>query len=76
MLSLATRLCFVAAIGLFVGAVVQMALSGNVMPSQTALVIEVTEQDLGEFAIGVHTVAFRVRNTTLQPQRIIGMAEG
>ena len=75
MLSLASRLCFIAAIGLIVWAVVQTTFSGDAAPSQRALFIEETERDLGEQPIGVHTAAFRVRNTTEQPQRIIGLAE-
>jgi hypothetical protein len=76
MLSLAARLCFVAVIGLLVWAIVQMALSGNATPAREALVIEEPERDLGEQFVGSHTLTFRVRNTTPQPQRIIGSAEG
>ena len=73
---LVSRLFLVAAIALLVWAVVQIALSGSGKPAQVALFIEEPEQELGQLPIGAHTVAFRVRNTTLQPQRIVGMAEG
>ena len=75
MLSLASRLCFVAAMVLLVWAIVQMTFSGNAVPSQRALFIEEPERDLGEQPTGVHTIVFCVRNTTEQPQRIIGLAE-
>lgn len=75
MLSLASRVCFIAAIGLLVWAIVQMALPANATPSQMALVVEEPEQDLGEQAVGAHTIAFRVRNTAERPQHIVGMTE-
>ena len=76
MLSLASRMCFVAAVGLLVWALVQMASSGYATASPTALFIDEPEQDLGELPVGVHMVAFRVQNTSRQPQQIVGMAEG
>ncbi len=38
-----------------------------------ALIVENPEQDLGEQMPGVHTLELRVRNTSSQPRRILGM---
>lgn len=76
MLTFASRLCFVAAIGLLVWAGMWMVVSGNAAPTREALVIEEPEQDIGKQPTGVHTVEFRMRNTSDQPQRVIGFAEG
>jgi hypothetical protein len=75
-LTLATRLCFVAAIALIVWAGMWLLVSENSAPAQQALVIEEAERDVGQQLTGKHIVTFRVRNTTQRPQRIIGMAEG
>lgn len=74
-MSLASRLCFVTAIALLVLALVRMALPSKATPSQTGLIVELLEQEVGEVSVGVHAVAFTVRNMTAQPQQIIGMAE-
>jgi len=74
--SLASRLCFLAAIGLLTWAGVQMALSGNATSSQMGLVIEEPERNLGELPAGMHNVVFRLRNTTGHPHRIIGLNPG
>lgn len=76
MLSLASRICFAATIALLVWAVVQMAHSGNATRTREALIIEEPERDLGEQFVGLHSLTFRVRNTTELQQRIIGSAEG
>lgn len=38
------------------------------------LIVENPEQDLGEQTSGTHTLELRVRNTSGQPHRILGMA--
>lgn len=38
-----------------------------------ALVVEDQEQDFGEQTLGVHVLELRVRNTSSQPRRILGM---
>lgn len=76
MLTLVSRLCVIAAIALLVWAGVSLVVSGNAAPAREALVVEEPEQDVGQQPAGKHIVTFRVRNTTQQPQRIIGMTEG
>jgi hypothetical protein len=39
-------------------------------------VIEEPEHDLGELAVGVHDVIFRLTNPAEKPRRVIGLAEG
>jgi hypothetical protein len=74
-LTLFFRFCFVSAIGLLVWVGVSMVVSENATPPRKALVIEKLEWNLGDQPVGTHLVTFHVRNTTQQPQRIIGMAE-
>jgi hypothetical protein len=74
-LTFASRLFFLTAIGLLVWAGVLIAISGNAPSVREALVVEEPQRDVGELPAGAHTVTFRVRNTTQQPQRIVGMSE-
>lgn len=76
MLRPAIHLCFGAIIALVVWSIVLIIHSGNGTSSKGALLIEDAERDLGDLPVGAHTIAFHVRNTTQQPQRIVGMAEG
>ncbi|HZZ82434.1 MAG TPA: hypothetical protein VFE62_28300 [Gemmataceae bacterium] len=76
MLTLASRLCFLSAIGLLMWAIISIVVSSTAAPPREALFIEKPEQDVGQQPVGAHLVTFRVRNTTQRPQQIIGMTDG
>ena len=61
------------AVGLLVWGGLYMVRSGDSWQDRHVLIVEDREQDLGEQTLGTHTLELRVRNTSNQPRRIIGM---
>lgn len=72
MLILAYRLCLLGGLALLIAAGVWLMLYGNPAPAEEALVLETTEQDLGNMPVGEHRVEFTIHNRASQPYLIIG----
>lgn len=65
-------ICLLVAGGLLVWGSLCLVWSGA-NRQKDALIVEDRDQDLGELRIGSHSLEFRVRNTSNQARRIIGM---
>lgn len=66
-------LCLFLAVALLVGSGFCLVWSSHSRQDGDALIVEDREQDLDEQTLGTHTLELRVRNTSSQPHRIIGM---
>lgn len=66
-------ICLSVAVGLLVWGGLCLVWTGDNRQKEDALIVEDREQELGEQMLGVHTLELRVRNSSSQPRRILGM---
>jgi len=72
----AAWLCVLATAGLLVWGAIGLFAPGGGQEKGNALIGEETERDLGQQPVGTHVVELRVRNTSRQPRRILGLPDG
>lgn len=73
MFSKICRLCLLVAIALLIWSGYCVIWSDDSRQDGGALVIENSEQDLGEQQVGSHTLELYVRNASHKPRRILGV---